>query len=460
MAFLTVEEIIETTGGKLLMKNSKTFCGISIDSRTISDGEVFFALKGERFNGHDFLKDALSKGSGAVVDSKPEPLPRGKVIIYVKDTLKSLQDLAHSVRMRRNIPVVAVTGSNGKTTTKEMIYAILSKKFKTLKNEGNLNNHIGLPMSLLKLEPDDEIIVLEMGMNAPGEIRRLCEIAVPSHGIITNIGTAHVGALGSYDAVRDAKLEILQGLGTLVVNADDNYLMQGITNVKDFNGKVITYAITGDSHVMAKNVLATEKGIDFILEIKDKGSVSVSLNIYGLFNVYNALAATAVCFLLGMTIDEIKTALESYRSFPMRFEVIRKNNITVINDSYNANPTSMEESIKELIRLGDKGRVVAVLGDMLELHKFSEDAHRNIGKIISDMGVNIFVAVGEMMSLAADESIKTKGSQSIPEVYIFKDVDAAKENIMKILKHGDTVLIKGSRLMSMERIIGSITDVI
>ncbi|GBD97393.1 UDP-N-acetylmuramoyl-tripeptide--D-alanyl-D-alanine ligase [bacterium BMS3Abin06] len=460
MAILRVEEIIEATGGELLSENSKTFKGVSIDSRTIADEEVFFAIRGERFNGHDFLESALVKGSGAIVDTRPEPLPKGKVIIYVNDTLRSLQNLARFLRMKRDIPVVAVTGSNGKTTTKEMIYEILSKKYKTLKNEGNLNNHIGLPLSLMRLSPDDEVIVLEMGMNAAGEIRRLCEIAAPSHGVITNIGSAHVGRLGSYDAIRDAKLEILEGPGVAIVNADDSYLMQGIENIKHFDGRIITFGVNNEAHVMAKDVRITERGSDFILEAGDRGSMPVSLNVHGLFNVYNALAASAVSFSLGMSIDEIKTAIETYRAFPMRFEVLRKNGITVINDSYNANPSSVEESLKELIRLAAGGRAVAILGDMRELREFSEDEHRNTGKTVSGIGIDIFIAVGDMMNLAAKESMKAVGDKRGPQAFSFRDIDIAKKNIMEILKQGDTVLIKGSRTMAMERIIEGITDAV
>ena len=460
MALLTVEDIIEATGGELLSKDSKTFSGVSIDSRKISEGEVFFAIKGERFDGHDFLEKALSGGSGAVVSKKPELIPKGKIVICVDDTLRSLQNLAHFLRMKLDIPVVAVTGSNGKTTTKEMIYGILSGKFKTLKNEGNLNNHIGLPLSLTRLSPDDEVVVLEMGMNAAGEIRRLCEIAGPTHGVITNIGSAHVGRLGSYEAVRDAKLEILERLSVAVVNNDDEFLMKGIEQAENFNGEIITFAINNKSDVMAKNVRASRKGSDFLLEIRDSGSAPVSLNVSGLFNVYNALAAAAVCVSLGMGIDDIKAALEAYRGFPMRFEILRKKGITVINDSYNANPSSMEKSIKELARLGAGGRMVAVLGDMRELDEFSEQEHRALGRIISETGVDVFVAVGEMMGLAAEESRKAEGGKTPPEVFTFPDVNPAKDNIMDILKEGDTVLVKGSRSMSMERVIEGITDVI
>lgn len=229
MAILTAEEIIEATGGELLSdssykpENSMPFEGVSIDSRTISGKEVFFALHGEKFDGHDFLDSALSKGNGAVIDSKPGTIPKGKAVIYVRDTLRALQDLAHFLRMRRNIPVIAITGSNGKTTTKEMTYRILSRRFNVLKNEGNLNNHIGLPLSITRLAPNDEAVVLELGMSGSGEIMRLCEIAAPTHGVITNIGVAHIGKLGSRASIRSTKLEILQGLAVAVLNADDSF---------------------------------------------------------------------------------------------------------------------------------------------------------------------------------------------------------------------------------------------
>ncbi len=460
MAILSLKDILEATGGRLLSGDSGTFRGVSIDSRTISEGEVFFAIRGERFDGHDFVAKALMKGSAAVVDSGQGEFPKGKVIIRVGDTLRSLQDLAHFIRMKRDIPVVAVTGSGGKTTTKEMIHAILSGRFKALKNEGNLNNHIGLPLSLVKLEADDEAAVLEMGMNARGEIRRLCEIAAPDYGVITNIGFAHIGRLGSRKAVRDAKFEILRGLDLAVVNADDAYLAEGLKAVEDFNGRIITFGIESDAHVTAKDVRVAESGCAFKLEAGDKGSADVALRVHGLFNVYNSLAASAVCLSLGIGIDEIKSALESFRAFPMRFELIRGDNITLINDSYNANPSSMEESLKEALRLAGRGRAVAVLGDMGELDEYTENGHRAVGRLVSEMDVDVFVAVGEKMRLAAEEIKEAKGENPLPEVFVFKNADAAGKDIVDILKQGDTVLIKGSRMMSMEKIVRSIKNVI
>ena len=245
---LTTDDIIKATGGELLKENHGTFSGVSIDSRTIGEGELFFAIRGERFDGHDFLNEALSKGGGAVVDSRYAAMPDNRVIIYVKDTLRALQDFAHFLRMKMDIPVIAITGSNGKTTTKEMLYSILSQRFKTLKNAGNLNNHIGLPLSLTRLEPDHEVVVLEMGMNAAGEIRRLCEIAVPTHGVVTNIGSAHLGMLGSHEAIRDAKLEILERVEVAVVNADDSFLMQGISEAEKFKGEIVTFSINNERY--------------------------------------------------------------------------------------------------------------------------------------------------------------------------------------------------------------------
>ncbi|MEW6599626.1 MAG: UDP-N-acetylmuramoyl-tripeptide--D-alanyl-D-alanine ligase [Nitrospirota bacterium] len=460
MATLSVEDIIEATGGRLLSEDAGSFDGVSIDSRKISEGDVFFAIKGERFDGHDFLESALLKCRGAVVGMKPESFPGGKVIILVNDTLRSLQDLAHFLRMRLDIPVVAVTGSNGKTTTKEMIYGMLSAKFRTLKNEGNLNNHIGLPLSLTKLNPYDEAIVLEMGMNAAGEIRRLCEIAGPTHGVITNVGSAHVGRLGSYEAVRAAKLEILERVSVAVVNNDDAFLMKGIEELPDFSAETITFGINNASDVMAKDLKVSQTGSAFMLATREAENVWVSLNVPGIFNVYNALAASAVAVSLGLGNGEIKTALEAYRGVPMRFEIMNIKGITVINDSYNANPSSMEKSVKELVRIGAGGRKVAVLGDMRELDAFAEKEHRSAGDMVRETGVDVFVAVGEMMALAAEECRKAKVGNAAPEVYTFEDVNSAKKNIMDILRKGDTVLVKGSRSMSMEKIIGGMTDAV
>jgi len=451
MKGLTLDGIVRAINGELLCGWVDGFTGVSIDSRTIKDGELFFAIRGERFDGHDFLDEALKRGGGAIVDRPPHPLPKNRVIIMVKDTVAALQALAHFRRKVLMPKVIAVTGSNGKTTTKEMAYTVLSKRFRAARNEGNLNNHIGLPLSLLRIEPDAEVVVLELGMNAKGEIRRLCEIALPEYGVITNIGMAHVGMLGGKESIRDAKLEILNGLNTLIINADDRFLLDG---VRDFRGRLITFSINNVSDVMAHDIRKTEEGISFRLQWKDKES-RVALNLYGGFNIYNALAASSIGFSLGMDIEEIAEALSSYQTFPMRFEVTRKNGLTLINDSYNANPSSMRDAIHEVVSLRRGRRVVVILGDMYELGDFSYDAHREIGEEIVNRGVDVFVAVGEMMSTVAEEIMKAR--QKV-DVYRFKDVYEAERCISDLIRPDDTILIKGSRAMCMERLVKRIKD--
>jgi UDP-N-acetylmuramoyl-tripeptide--D-alanyl-D-alanine ligase len=300
-------------------------------------------------------------------------------------------------------------------------------------------------------------------MNAPGEIRRLCEIAEPTHGVITNIGEAHIGKLGSLDSVRKAKLEIINGTGVVVLNADDEYLIQGYEEVvkkEQINCKTITFSIHRESDVRALNIVETEYGSNFTLHIHGQRDVDVGLKVYGLFNVYNALAASAVGFSLGVPVDEIRRGLEDYCAYSMRFEVIRGKSVTLINDAYNANPASIKNAIRELICLRSPGRRVVVLGDMMELGEFSEKYHRMVGKIAADMGVDVFVGVGEGMKLSAEEFRETKKNMNIKEqkqyVYIFRNSDEARAHMSEIIKQGDVVLVKGSRLMRMERIIKGI----
>ena len=451
---ISVREIIEATGGSLYAGEVVEFTGVSIDSRTISDGEVFFAIKGERVDGHDFVMDALKKGRGAVVERVPQEIPEGRIIITVSDTIESLQRLARFRRMKQDIPVIGVTGSNGKTTTKEMIHSVLSQRFRTLKSEGNLNNHIGLPLSLLKLE-DEEVIVLEMGMNAPGEISMLCDISRPTHGVITNIGLAHIGRLGSYEAVRDAKLEILRSVDVIIVNGDDAGLMEGITQTRDFRGRMITFGIERDVDVKALSPVYVESGTEFVLMVEDN-KTRVSLMIPGMFNVYNALAAAAVGYSLGLTMNEIKKGLESYRGFSMRFEIIETaRGITLINDAYNANPSSMKQAIKELLSIKKGQRRIAVLGDMYELGEYSHSAHREVLEYALSCGLDIVVTVGKEMIRASE------GCHAQDTILITSpSPEGALSELQDVIKEGDVILVKGSRAMQMETVVKGLRDVI
>jgi UDP-N-acetylmuramoyl-tripeptide--D-alanyl-D-alanine ligase len=439
---LKVEDIITATGGKIIHGDSHAFTGISIDSRTIREGELFVALKGKRFDGHNFLTEALQRGNGAIINFYPIEPVKGKTIIYVKDTLNALQGIARYMRLKKDIPVIGITGSNGKTTTKELIASILSTRYRVLKNTGNLNNNIGLPLSLAKLD-DEEIVVLEMGASALGEIKELCEISVPNYGVLTNISHAHLEGFKDLETIRKTKLELIDYVSVVIVNADDPFMMEGVS-AKGFKGWLIRYGIKNSAEIRAADIRLYEKGSAFNLQTGDNRSVEIHPKISGMFNIYNVLAAASVGSLFNIDLLDIKEAVDSFIGIPMRFELKELDGIRVINDVYNANPASMQEAVRELVRIRT-GRTIAVLGDMLELGSYEEEAHRKLGRLMSDLPIDIFIAVGALMALAASEF---QG-----KVYKLEDAAEAARLLKDIWKKGDTVLIKGSRGMNMERVL-------
>jgi UDP-N-acetylmuramoyl-tripeptide--D-alanyl-D-alanine ligase len=446
---LTIEDIVTATEGKVIYGNSNTFTGISIDSRTIKEGELFIALKGSRFDGHNFLHEALKKGSGSLVNIYPREPVNGKTIIYVNDTLRALQKIARYMRLKKDIPVIAVTGSNGKTTTKELIASIMSAGYRLLKNTGNLNNHIGLPLSLTRISDKDEMVVLEMGASGPGEINELCEIAFPDYGVLTNISPAHLEGFRDLETVRKTKLELLDYIRVAVVNADDPFLMEGI-HLSGFKGNVIRYGIKNPAEICASDIKLLEYGSVFSLHTGKNKSIEVHPKISGMFNIYNILGAASVGYLFNMDLQDIKNAIDLFAGLPMRLELKELNGFKVISDVYNANPASMEEAIKELVRIG-KGRIIAVLGDMLELGSYEEEAHRRLGRLMSELSVDIFIAVGERMAFAASEF---SGS-----VYKLQNAVEAGKLLKEIGREGDTVLIKGSRGMNMDKVLEDVDDI-
>ncbi|MBI4823639.1 MAG: UDP-N-acetylmuramoyl-tripeptide--D-alanyl-D-alanine ligase [Nitrospirae bacterium] len=448
MATLILKDILEATRGKRIYGEMEEFPAISIDSRTIKDGELFIALKGYNFDGHDFLHEALKKGDGALVSIPPSEPPNGfkrkKTLICVGNTLRALQDIAHFLRIKKDIPVIAITGTNGKTTTKELVAGILGSKFRVLKNSGNLNNQIGLPLSLSSIEPEHDAVVLEMGASAPGDIKELCAIASPGYGVVTNIGHAHLEGFGDIHTLRKTKCELLETVHTVSVNADDSFLLEGINGYK---GRIIRYGIHGkELDVYADDIEVSDRGSKFLLHI-GKDSVMVNLKVGGLFNIYNALAGSSIGYIFGIGTEDIKSGLQDFKGVPMRFEIKRMANVTLLSDVYNANPASMEEAIKEMIRLkeGRSGRAIAVLGDMLELGPYGETAHRKLGSWMSGLPVDLLIAVGPLMSLSADSfsgvSVKAEDSES------------AKSLLLNEMRDEDIVLVKGSRGMKMERVI-------
>jgi len=437
------------------------FSGVSIDSRTIKEGELFVALKGERFDGHEFLMNAMEKGRGALVSTPPAVAFKGKTIVYVKNTLKSLQDIAHYVRKKRGVTVIGVTGTNGKTTTKELIASILGRGHRVIKNSGNLNNHIGLPLSLTRIGEGDEYAVMEMGASIKGDIKELCEIAAPDYGVITNIGPGHLEGFGNLESVRNTKLELFDAVRTIVVNADDGFLMEGIAQrAREGGPKVITFGITNRADVSARDIVLEERRSLFSLCMKDAQCSETALHVNGNFNIYNALAAASVCSALGVKPEDIAAGIRSFVGVPMRLEMKELLGATVISDVYNANPASMEEAIKELVRLR-KGRAIAVLGDMLELGAYAEEAHRKLGRWMSQLPVDVFIAVGTMMPRAAEEFSADNG-HSRRMTITAHDSSEARRILLSLCSEGDTVLVKGSRGMHMERIVeeapGSTTD--
>lgn len=445
MALLTVGDILAATGGTVISDAERHFSGIGIDSRTIREGELFVALKGEKFDGHDFVFDALAKGSGAVVNRLPSAPFSHKTIILVHDTLRALQDIGRFYRMRAKVRVVGVTGTNGKTTSKELIAAVLGTRYHVHKTAGNLNNQIGLPLSLTRIADNADISVLEMGASVPGDIRELCSIALPEYGVITNIGSAHLEGFGDLDTVRRTKLEILEFVQYAVVNADDRFLMEGVQQ-SGYRGSLLTFGIEAPADVRATDIVLGEQGSTFRLQIKGKPCGTITAHIAGTFNIYNILAATSIGHLLDIHPDRMREAIASFTGMPMRMEFHRFRGITVIKDAYNANPASMKAALQELGRVA-KGRKIAVLGDMLELGAFEEAAHREIGAMLSQFAVDVFIAVGKRMAIAASAFPGT--------VYSVDNPEEAGQILTSIWETGDTVLIKGSRGMAMEKVLGA-----
>ena len=434
------------------------FRGVSINSRTVVRGELFVCIKGDRFDGHDFLADVIEKKVGGIIISDPEKLPSKPVrseeepfVIHVQDTLKALQDLASFQRKRFPLQVVAITGTNGKSTTKEMIASILETKFKTLKTQGNLNNHIGVPLTLLKREPSHEMGVLELGMSAAGEIKRLAEIAQPDIGVITNISEGHLVQLKSLKDIQSAKGELFDALteqSTAIVNADDPLVLE---LARSLRAKTVTFGIDQPADVRASEIENKDNlGFQFKVSLFDK-TLSVRLPYLGYCNIYNALAALATGYSLGIKEDAMTRGLENYQRMSQRNEKIQHKEIDLINDSYNANPRSMTEALKTLDSFKTQGRRIFVIGDMLELGDRSITAHQKLGEEIAASKTNILIALGKLASLSA-KSAQALAGEKIQILELASHQEAA-EFLTQEAVSGDCVMFKGSRGAAMEKVL-------
>jgi UDP-N-acetylmuramoyl-tripeptide--D-alanyl-D-alanine ligase len=408
--------------------------GISTDTRTVSKGNLFFCLKGENFNGNRFAKEALEKEASFVIVDEKEYQFNDQCIL-VEDTLEILQKLAYFHRQKLSIPILGITGTNGKTTTKELVYAVLSERYNVYATKGNLNNHIGVPLTLLSIDSNNaEIAIVEMGANHPGEIEELCQIAQPDYGIITNIGKAHLEGFKTIDGVIQTKKALYDAIkerdGTVFVNADDELLM---SLSKDMNR--ITYVRNGDykGELLSGNLYVTFNISDY--------SINVQTRLTGDYNFSNAMAAVAVGLHFDIPIENIKLALESYAPDNNRSQIVQRENKTIIIDAYNANPSSMQAAIENLKQISSPYKAV-LLGDMFELGNDSLAEHQKIVDMLKNSDIKQVYLLGEAFSKTdADTSWK------------YTDYDFLANILKQQLPDSVTILIKGSRSMKMERFL-------
>jgi UDP-N-acetylmuramoyl-tripeptide--D-alanyl-D-alanine ligase len=415
---------------------------INTDSRTIREGEIFWVLKGERFDAHDFVPMAAEKGAAFAVVEHTVQAPAEFPMVVVPDSLKALQQLAAIKRQRFKHPVIALTGSNGKTTTKEMIAHVLSAKWKVHKTEGNLNNHIGCPLTLLRLKPWHQVAVIEMGSNHPGEIAALAQIVQPDWALVTNIGPAHLEHFGSLENVAREKLSLFENMRPetmIFVNADDPLIRPYAR--KDV--RRVTYGFENPADIRGE-ILRVERDGTCVFRLNRQ--VEIHLAVPGVHNAYNALAAAAVALFSGMSETEIKEALESYHSFDKRMQQTEINGVRVINDTYNANPRSMEAAFETLSRMERGAGLFLALGDMLELGRESDRLHGWVLEKALQLAPDGIFVIGEAFARAAEVLNR-------PEIEVFDAHQALAEALKKRLKPGALLFLKGSRSMQMEKIL-------
>ncbi len=456
METLSFEEVIKAISGQTTYINKDTrIKGISTDSRNIQRDDLFFALKGNRFDGHHFTGQAINAGAAAAVVSSEISLNTEQKrfpIIRVKDTTTALGDLARYYRQKLCTKVIGITGSNGKTTTKEMTYHILSHFGPAVKSQKSFNNFIGVPLTIFEIENRHQYGVLEMGTNAPGEIRRLSEIGSPDIAVIVNISKTHLEGLGSFEGVVSAKAEILENLrtnGVFVYNIDNPGCIRIAQN---FKGEKINFGFDPHAHVRCTDVKKTKKGYIFTIN----KYLEVHIPIPGYHNITNCLASFAICYALGHDILHIKDIFSDFKLPSMRMEQQRIGNITVINDAYNANPESVRAAIQYLSEIDPIGRKILVIGDMLELGEESPQLHREIGEMIARLNIDLLWTVGKHASEVA-KAAKSSGMPGKQISHFQNIIDISSIEIDKI-KENDTVLIKGSRGMHMEYLVGKLRE--
>ncbi|MEM8960302.1 MAG: UDP-N-acetylmuramoyl-tripeptide--D-alanyl-D-alanine ligase [Acidobacteriota bacterium] len=462
MAELAVHEVATATSGRVRGDGEARIRGIVIDSRRIEGGELFFALAGSRVDGHAYVAAALARGAAAAVVSQPVDAPADAVLIEVDDTYQALHALTRSVRRRIPGKLAAITGSVGKTTTKELLAAMLARRFRTAKSPGNLNNLYGFPIALLGIPDDTEWMVAEMGMSTPGELGEISRLGRPDVAVYTCIRPVHLENFPDLRGIADAKAELLSGLsadGVMIANADDPWVMR---IAAEFPGRVVRYGHGPDAELRSRDVEPRgdgKIGYRFRLETEDEDGVVVELPLHGQYNVDNALAAAACAWQVGVPLADIAAALAAVEPASMRGEVHRlaRLGVTVVDDSYNANPAAVERALESAAALPAERRV-AVLGDMLELGDDSERFHRETGEAAVRLGFERVIAVGPLArSLAA--AADAAGGWT----HHFDDAETAASWVDRALEShtigsGDVVLVKGSRGIGLERVVHACLD--
>lgn len=459
--------IARVTGGELVAgRRNALATSVAIDSREVEPGAAFIAFSGENVDGHAFIADALQRGARVLIVTRADPEvveavgadPRGELaLVRVDDPTAALQALAAHHRDHLTCAVVAITGSSGKTTTKDLVRAVLATRFEVVATSGNRNNELGVPLTLLEAGASTGVVVLEMAMRGLGQIARLCEIGKPVAGLVTNVGQTHIELLGSEQAIATAKAELVRAIpesGRVFLNGDDQWARA----MADTSAASVTYYGMGeDAEVRAAEVTTDAEGRpSFTLETPE-GSTPVTVAIPGRHNAYNAAAAASIGLYLGLSLEEIARGLAEARPSSMRMEVFESaNGVTVINDAYNANPAAMRAALRTLADFEAPGRRIAVLGDMAELGSLSELAHFGLGEYSASLPLDMLVTVGERASRIAEGAVRAGLAQE--RVRSCAGVEDGCEFLLEELRAGDVVLVKASRVVGLERVVEGIIN--
>ena len=452
VAELTWTEAAAATGGRVIQGDGNVeISGFSIDTRTLKRGDLFVAIVGPNHDGHDYVRAALDSGAAGAVISRPVETSERGILLQVADTTRGMQELAAHVRRREVVQVVGITGSTGKTTTKEMAHHLLSGPLQAYRSEGNLNNLYGLPLALLRMPAGAQVAILEMGMSYPGELRRLAEIASPDVGVLTNVGMAHMANFGSLEEIARAKEELFEGMagkGTGIFNADDEH---GKAMADRFGGFTFTYGIEQGADLMAEGIRQHGlEGTELTIRHADR-TWPVRIGLSGLHHVYNLLAALSSGFMLGCDMDTMVERAAGLAALPGRGELLElPGGVQVLDDTYNSNPAAVRRALSALVTVAaSRGRRILVTGDMLELGSHGPGAHQDVGRLAGDARIEVVVAVGPLSA----ETARTAREAGVGEVVHCEDSREAARAVAALVRAGDTVLVKGSRGMKMERVV-------